>query len=707
MAMCGCVAAKPLGHAFTLDQMVSIKWPSSPVWSPNNRQIAFVWDNGGVYNLWVVNANGQGEPHQLTNYSPAPDAGAPNENILSGGFWSRNSKSFYYPYQGHLWKVNVAGGTPQMAWPSSSREGDFALSPDGTHVAFVQATGKQPGEGSDLIVRSLNGGAESHVARNAHSIFGVEWSPNGKHLAYSGGSQAIPHNVMPSYIGHKLIFVITQHTSPTLYVVSASGGRSVAVGLAGARAARWINNSHLVFQTETDVYKRRLIYVTSINGGTPKMVHEDIDPKFWSMNFIAGSTPEPSPNGRWIEFLTDTDGWDHIYVMPASGGTPVKITKGAFTAWRPVWSHDSTQIAFDANSPGKPGDRQLGIATIGNNPTHATIRYITEGRGTNIRPEWSPNDKRIVFQHTDLENSADLFTLGASGHVKPVRLTESMPVGIDHSVFVAPKLVHYPGAHGQMVPAWLFLPKNLDKSKKHAAIVWVHGDGINQNYDGWHVQRHYSIYYALNQYLVQEGYIVLAPDYRGSIGYGRAWRTGVYDSVGVDDETDVVKSADYLKTLPYVDSNRMGIYGLSYGGFFTLQTVTEYPTTFRAAVDIAGTADYAMYYEDPYHNLWTVSRLDGSPAQNPRGYAAASPLDHAGQLQRPLLILAGTADTNVPFLETLRMVDQFLKHGKGHLIKFMVYPGEFHYFNRKYVLHDAWTRVVHFFNSHLHPKQTD
>jgi dipeptidyl aminopeptidase/acylaminoacyl peptidase len=118
---------------------------------------------------------------------------------------------------------------------------------------------------------------------------------------------------------------------------------------------------------------------------------------------------------------------------------------------------------------------------------------------------------------------------------KPVRLGDSMPAGIDRSLFVEPELVHYDGPDGQSVPAWLFVPKNLDRSKKHPAIVWIHGDGINQNYDGWHVQRNYAVYYSMHQYLLQQGYVVIAPDYRGSIGYGRDWRNGVYMNVGGND----------------------------------------------------------------------------------------------------------------------------------------------------------------------------
>ena len=113
--------------------------------------------------------------------------------------------------------------------------------------------------------------------------------------------------------------------------------------------------------------------------------------------------------------------------------------------------------------------------------------------------------------------------------------------------------------------------------------------------------------------------------------------------------------------------------------------MTDQPTLFRAAVDVAGVADYAMYYEDPYHGGWTASRI-GTPQEHPDVYANASPLSHVDRLARPLLILHGTADVNVPYLHSVRLIDALLKHGKGDLISFMVYPGEFHYFTRAHVL---------------------
>ena len=130
-----------------------------------------------------------------------------------------------------------------------------------------------------------------------------------------------------------------------------------------------------------------------------------------------------------------------------------------------------------------------------------------------------------------------------------------MPASIDKSKLVAPQLVHYPGPDGKSVPAWLFVPKNLDRTKKHAAIVWIHPDGVNQNYDGWHTDRNEAVYYEFHQYLLQQGYVVIAPDYRGSIGYGRDWRNDVYMDVGGNDAKDARMAATYLKTLGYVDAD--------------------------------------------------------------------------------------------------------------------------------------------------------
>jgi dipeptidyl aminopeptidase/acylaminoacyl peptidase len=295
-----------------------------------------------------------------------------------------------------------------------------------------------------------------------------------------------------------------------------------------------------------------------------------------------------------------------------------------------------------------------------------------------------------VFQRTDVENSLDLYVSRISRGAPLVRLSDSMPAGLNRADLVAPVPVSFPSRLDKApVPATLMVPKNLDKSRRHPAIVWIHGSGSDQNFLGWHPGS-YRMYYSVSQYLVQQGYVVLTPDYRGSSGYSRDWSTGVYMGVGVNDTADVAGGADYLKTLSYVDPDRIGVFGLSYGGFLTLQAMTVDPTLWRAGIDVAGVVDWATYGAG-----YTTPRL-GTPVQNPDIYTVSAPILHMDKLVRPLLVLHGTNDRNVSFADSLRLFDVLIKLGKS--FESQIYPGEIHFFRRDIVLRDAWRRAEEFFD---------
>ena len=686
------VAASPAGGSLTIEQLIDIRHPSSPIWSPDGKSVVFVWDRAGVSNVYVVSPGDK--PRELAQAGPS----------LNGAFWSSDGRALMIPKGGDLWRVPIDGSAASAVWTTPQAETGIVASPDGRRVAFVRGAG-------ELWVRSLaDGGNESRVVTSPDGVGAISWSPDGQYLVYNSGARSIRHEQTPAYSGAKIIYTINENVAGQTFVVPAAGGSPVVLQGGGGGAfggRRWVDAKHFVLDRTSPDFKRRSSVLVDITGGAPRTLHEVVEEKFWSMTGDANGGAQPSPDGKWIAFLSDRDGWDHLYVMPASGGEPVQITKGKFEAWRPQWSPDSQRLAFDANLPDKYGTRHLYVATIAGNPSRAIVTAVTNERGTDIAPVWSPDGTKLLYQHTDPEHSADLFVVDVPNaqlinqtYGLSRRLTDSMPAEMDHSAFVAPEMVHYAGPDGQQVPAWLFVPKNLDRSKKHPAVVWIHGDGVNQNYDGWHVQRNYAVYYSFHQYLLQKGYVVIAPDYRGSIGYGRAWREGVYMDVGGKDAKDAWMVTNYLKTLPYVDMDRVGVWGLSYGGFFTLIAVTDQPKLFRAGVDVAGVVDYAMYYEDPYHGGWTASRI-GTPEQHPEVYANASPLSNIARLERPLLVLHGTADVNVPYLHSVRLLDEVMKKNKSHLVSFMTYPGEFHYFTREHVLRDAWHRVEDFFEANL------
>jgi len=159
----------------------------------------------------------------------------------------------------------------------------------------------------------------------------------------------------------------------------------------------------------------------------------------------------------------------------------------------------------------------------------------------------------------------------------------------------------------------------------------------------------------------------------------------------------VAAGVDYLKTLGYVEGDRIGVWGLSYGGFMALQALTVTPRLFRCGINVAGVVDWRDWFADP-DGPWIKGRM-GAPEEDPALYKRTAPIERAARMERPLMVLHGTADINVPFVESVRLVDVLTRLGKE--VEFMMYPGEYHYFHRAHVLRDAWTRVERFFEKHL------
>jgi dipeptidyl aminopeptidase/acylaminoacyl peptidase len=754
---------------FTIDDLVRIQHPAGHQWTPDGKHVWWTYDDGGVNNVWTAAAEGGGQPVQLTKYPDGqsgaggfwsrdgetfffprggglqaaavnggePRAAWPSAARASGFTLSPDGSTVVFitgqrggPGGGRGRGGRGANANPPPAQTSASgadliahalatdkdqpiahvdgRIGGVSWSPDSTRLAYTAITGGE----TELFVANLASGSQVSIVKASDAMGAPSWTPDGANVIYTvggGGGGPIRHESSPPEIGAKLIFVATENGrgSPgTSYLVPAAGGSPKTINVRGGGGrgggGSWLDNTHQLSVSVSNNGKTRTTMSVDINTGETKTLHEETEDKFFSA--VNATQSAISPDRRWVLYTADTTGWDQIYVVSASGSSPVQLTKTPGEHWRAVWSHDSKHIAWDTNTSDKPGTRQIEFATIGDDLANSTLTVVTSGAGTNTSPQWSPDDKRLLFQHTDAQNSADLYVADAAAHAKVTRLSSSMPSTIDKSTLVAPQFVHYPGPDGKPVPAWLFVPKSLDRTKKHAAIVWIHPDGVNQNYDGWHTDRNEAVYYEMHQYLLQQGYVVIAPDYRGSIGYGRDWRNDVYMDVGGKDAKDARMAATYLHTLGYVDPDRIGVWGLSYGGFFTLLAITQEPTWFRAAIDVAGVADYALYYEDPYHGGWTTSRI-GTPEEHPDVYAQAAPMSHVDQIQHPLLILHGTADVNVPFVHSVLLMDHLLKAGKGDLVQFMVYPGEFHYFDRSFVVRDAWQRVDKFFHENLHPEK--
>ena len=678
-------AAGPPKGSITIDLISEIKYPSEHSWSPDGKTAAFLWDAAGKQDLFMVKPGGP--PVALTDFPVNPDM---LQSDIGRFEWASNEQIFFVK-DGSLWSVSLASPRPARM-PGFEGVAAFSLSPDKKQIAFVRR--------GQIYVFNLKARTErqlTHLPEDLR-VSGVSFSPDAQYVAFNAShsedvAEPLPYNgnrvkVFRSVSWDSRMGIVSVLLGDPVWIPTSGGGFG---GGAAGQAMQWVAGPAVVHQESSPDRKTREIVVTSVTGES-RTVWKDFDPAYSTLT--GGTRTVASPDGKSIAFFSDRTGWPHLYVMPANATSESQarqITSGKFGAGYASWSADSKRIAFAHSVDGNQMERFISIADAAT----GKIEPVVTARGANYDPSFSSDGKMLLYVRTAPEHPLEVYAAEAHSGAKPIRLSDSLPAAIKVSDLTTPVPVFYPSRASDKapVPATLMVHKDLDRTKKHPAIIWIHGSGSDQNYLGWHPGS-YRMYYSMHQYLVQQGYVILTPDYRGSSGYSRNWAVGDYMDMGGKETEDVAGGADYLKTLPYVDPDRIGVWGLSYGGYMTLQAVITTPTLFRCAIDVAGVGDWATWNSGAY----TVGRL-GTPVTNPEGYETSAAVKHLSKVVRPLMVLQGTNDTNVPFWESLKVIDQLVKLGKP--FEMAIYPGEIHFFRRAYVLRDAWRRSEEFFDKYL------
>ena len=644
--------------------------------------VAFLWDAWGKQDLFVV-MPGQ-KPVALTDFPVDPDI---RTSDVTSFAWVSPTE-ILFAKDGVLWTVSPGSRQPARMSGGLADAANFALSADRKSIAFTR--------GGQIWTASLEHKTQRPVTGlTPNAASNPVFSRDGLWIAFISSGAGLPADsgLLPfngdrmRVVGNSNGVVAGGATERRLGVVSVAGGDiswMPTVGNPGS--VQFAADGSLVWAEGSANGKTRTI--KAWKDDRVRTLWKDQDDRWFSPT-ARDSKVLVSPDGKSVAFVSDRTGWLHVYVIPVDATSESQarpLTKGNYLAGLGGWSPDSTRLAYHRSAAGNQMERFVDIVDVAS----GKAEEIVTDHGVNFDPSFSPDGASLVFHRTDVENSLDLYTTAARPQSRVVRLSDSMPAGLDKADLTPPTAVSFPSRLDRKpVPASLMVSKNLDRSRKHPALVWIHGSGSDQNFLGWHPGS-YRMYYSLCQYLAQQGYVILTPDYRGSSGYSRDWSTGVYMGIGVNDTADVAAGADYLKTLNYVDADRIGVFGLSYGGFLTLQAMTVDPTLWRAGVDVAGVVDWATYGAG-----YTTPRL-GTPVQNPEIYDVSAPIQHMEKLARPLLVLHGTNDRNVSFADSLRLFDVLIKLGKN--FESQIYPGEIHFFRRDIVLRDAWKRIEEFFD---------
>jgi dipeptidyl aminopeptidase/acylaminoacyl peptidase len=303
---------------------------------------------------------------------------------------------------------------------------------------------------------------------------------------------------------------------------------------------------------------------------------------------------------------------------------------------------------------------------------------------------FSPGGDRLLFSYSGPCEPNDLHTYDIVGQ-KTVKITNSLLAGMEPEHMVEPYLVRYASADGMIIPAFLYIPHNLERDGSHPAIVSVHGGPSAQTRNGFNR----SI-----QFLVNNGYAVIAPNYRGSTGYGKDFEEKNRFDMGGGDLQDVIGAAQFLESTGYVDSRKIAIMGGSDGGYMTMMGLTKAPEIWAAGVAIVPFVNWftELEHEDPVLREWDLATM-GDPVPNRALYEDRSPINFVDRIRAPLLILAGANDPRCPKEESDQVVEAIRQ--RGGVVEYHCYEDEGHGFARVENGIDSFERTVAFLDKHL------
>lgn len=391
-------------------------------------------------------------------------------------------------------------------------------------------------------------------------------------------------------------------------------------------------------------------------------------------------------------FLSEADGYAHLYTVDVATGIRKQLTKGKFEVQQVQLSNDKTFFYLTTNEV-HPGEQHFYRMSV-NGGERTRLTTLTGANDVTL----SPDETQLAIRYSYSNKPWELFLTPnelasapknrSKSPAAPVQLTHSMTPEFQAYPWRDPALVTIPARDGQTIYGRLYKPAKPNGK----AVVFVHGAGYLQNAHKWWSQ--YFREYMFHNLLADKGYTVLDIDYRASSGYGRDWRTGIYRHMGGKDLTDNVDAAQWLVQTQGVDAKRIGLYGGSYGGFITLMAMFTTPDVFAAGAALRPVTDWAAY------NHGYTANILNEPFSDTLAYQRSSPIYFANGLKGHLLICHGMVDVNVHYQDVVRLTQRLIELRKENW-EVASYPVEDHAFVEPTSWMDEYKRILKLFEERL------
>lgn len=623
-------------------------------------------------------------PIAIEDYAWSPDGQVLIVFTNTARVWRQNTRGDYWTYDLRSRRLRQLGAS----FPSSTLM--FAkLSPDGRLAAYVQKNNLYVEDLQNGRVRPLTtDGSDDIVNGTSDWVYeeefglrdGFRWSPDSRAIAFwRFDTTGVPVFSMinntdatyPAVTRFKYPKAGETNSAVRVGVVPVAGSAVVWMQTPGdprnfyIPRMEWAGNSReVIFQQLNRLQNTNDVRIGNATSGRTTVVFTDKDAAWVEMM----EDFQWIDAGRALLWISERDGWRHVYAVPRDGGSPRLLTPGNFDVVSVEGIDEQAKRLYVIASPEDPTKRFVYRVTLDGT---GTLERVGDRTQTGVhRVDISPSAHWAIHTASTLDTPpvTDLVRLPGGERVRMLAANAELAARVSALQRRRVEYFRVPGDDGTLLDGWRILPPDFDPAKKYPLLVYVYGEPAGQTtQDAWGGDT-----YLWHLLLAQQGYVVASFDNHGTPApRGRAWRKSIYRQVGIlasADQAAAAKAA--LAAWPFVDRTRVGIWGWSGGGSMTLNAMFSYPDLYKTGISVASVPSQRLYdsiYQERYMGL---------PKDNEAGFRDGSPISHAGNLKGHLLIVHGTGDDNVHYQGFEMLVNELVTRGRP--FDMMSYPNRSH-----------------------------
>jgi dipeptidyl-peptidase-4 len=626
---------------------------------------------------------GESSPLKIEDYAWSKDQAKLLIYTNSKRVWRRNTRGDYWLLDRGSKQLRQLGGDAKPATLMFAK-----LSPNAENIAYVREGDIYVEDLFDHSVKRLTHAEQNEVINGTtdwvyEEEFGLRdgfrWSPDGTAIAYwqidTRGVQKFPlvnntDSLYPTVQWFAYPKVGQRNPGCRVGVVEISSAETRWIELPGNSRAHYIpkmqwaeNSDELLLQQLNRLQNTNRVFLADVRSGKATLILTETDEAWIDVNdelkWIDG--------GKRFTWISDRDGWRHVYLVPRMGGEATLVTPGEFDVIRLLHVDQQAGWLYFIASPDDASQRYLyRVHLDGHDMQRITPSNLVGTHDYRI----SSNSRWAIHRasRSGEPPSSELITLADHSRVRVLEENVKLKTKLQALRSSPTEFFRVDIGDGVAMDAWCIKPPDFNPQGSYPLLVYVYGEPAGQTV----VDRWGSSSYLWHLMLAQKGYVVMSFDNRGTKSpRGRAWRKSVYRKIGIIAPRDQAAAVEtVLKQRPYLDKARVGIWGWSGGGSSSLHAIFKYPKLYRTAIAVAPVPNQ-LYYDTIYQE-----RYMGLPENNVEGFLQGSPINFAKQLEGELLLIHGTGDDNCHYQTMEMLIDELIAHNKQ--FQMMAYPNRTH-----------------------------